>query len=480
MTCGTSLLPPKARLCFVGIEQREGDGSFTEIFSTCVRYPSIRLVIALGATRGWVLFNVDIKGAYLNAKMDTELYMREPPGYETEGGGQCLLLKRALYGAKQSGHLWRKELDGWLRRYGFEPTIHDDCVYVLRDAQSGISMMIGVWVDDIVGAAADDEVHRRFVADLSRAYQVDDRGLLQWALGMRVDYDRQARRVTLSGAGRIRELGELYGTDLRTSRKVSTPADAAILDLADGEPLTREGAERAQRLIGALIYIATTTRPDVAHAVYRCAVYMSKPNRRVWSAALRVLVYLLHTAEAGITYDGMIPGRQGLSAQSEGPAPAGEREILQALSDANWEVARSITGYYLSLAGAAFAWAGKRQPSTALSSTEAETFAASAAAAEVLWARGLMGELGAPQLEPTTLWVDNKGAVAIANDRASVGRSRHIARRANFLLEAAASGAIRLRWVDTNAMVADILTKPLDARRFATLRDTMMGQRGQQ
>ena len=58
----------------------------------------------LGATRGWVLFNVDIKGAYLNAKMDTQLYMREPPGYETEGGNQCLLLKRALYGAKQSGH----------------------------------------------------------------------------------------------------------------------------------------------------------------------------------------------------------------------------------------------------------------------------------------------------------------------------------------------------------------------------------------
>ena len=82
------------------------------------------------------------------------------------------------------------------------------------------------------------------------------------------------------------------------------------------------------------------------------------------------------------------------SAQSEGPAPAGEREIMQALSDANWEVARSITGYYLSLAGAAFAWAGKRQPSTALSSTEAETFAASAAAAEVLWARGVVSRHG--------------------------------------------------------------------------------------
>ena len=76
-------------------------------------------------------------------------------------------------------------------------------------------------------------------------------------------------------------------------------------------------------------------------------------------------------------------------------------------------------------------------------------YAASAAAAEVLWARGLMGELGAPQLEPTTLWVDNKGAVAIANDRASVGRSRHIARRAHFLLEAARPACFRMEQVVT-------------------------------
>ena len=63
----------------------------------------------------------------------------------------------------------------------------------------------------------------------------------------------------------------------------------------------------------------------------------------------------------------------------------------------------------------------------------------------------------------TTLWVDNKGAVTIANGRASVGRSRHIARRAHFLLEAAASGALRMQWLSTDAMVADIFTKPLES-----------------
>ena len=66
------------------------------------------------------------------------------------------------------------------------------------------------------------------------------------------------------------------------------------------------------------------------------------------------------------------------------------------------------------------------------------------------------------------------------SERSCIGGEEPVARRAHFLLEAAASGAIRLQWLSTSAMVADILTKPLDARRFATLRDTMMGQRGRQ
>ena len=82
---------------------------------------------------------------------------------------------------------------------------------------------------------------------------------------------------------------------------------------------------------------------------------------------------------------------------------------------------------------------------TALSSTEAETYAAAAATAEVVWARGLLSELGFAQRGPTTLWVRNTGAVAVASDAASIGRSRHFARRANFLQDMHESGEIEPR-----------------------------------
>ena len=338
--------------------------------------------------------------------------------------------------------------------------------------------MAGIWVDDVIAAAESDEVRQKFIAALREKFTVDDRGELEWALGMKVQYDRPRRRVTLSSEARILALAEQHGVETKAMRKYATPADVTILEMNGGDELNREGVERAQRLIGALIYISTTCRPDIAHAVYRCATYMSKPNSKVWSAALRILGYLLNTAQRGITYDGRsVPG-DDLSALHApfGPTGADARAKghLHLVSDANWEVARSISGYAIMYAGAALTWSCKRQPATALSSTEAETYSASAAAAELLWERELMAELGETPPGPSTLWVDNAGAVAVAQDVQSVGRSRHIARRANFLHDAAEQGAVRVKWLSTEVMAADVLTKPLDAKKFMKFSNYLM------
>ena len=78
---------------------------------------------------------------------------------------------------------------------------------------------------------------------------------------------------------------------------------------------------------------------------------------------------------------------------------------------------------------------------------------------------------------PTTLWVDNTGAVAVASDAASIGRSRHIARRANFLQDMHESGEIEPRHLPGEDTCADALTKPLDKKRFVRLREYLMNSR---
>ena len=87
--------------------------------------------------------------------------------------------------------------------------------------------------------------------------------------------------------------------------------------------------------------------------------------------------------------------------------------------------------------------------------------AASAAACEILYIRGLLAEMGAPQTEPTILYVDNSGAVALSKDLKSCQRSRHIERRYLKIRELVAQGHIKVVYKPTADNHADVLTKSL-------------------
>ena len=235
------------------------------------------------------------------------------------------------------------------------------------------------------------------------------------------------------------------------------------------------------------MWISSTCRLDTAQAVYRAARHMAKPTRAVMGAAQRVLLYLLRTASMGLTFGGagtdavLQAMHKSVSSQRmDGSGGAGRSEVqlrqgLQAMSDASWEALEAgVTGHVGMFNGGALSWTSKKQPSVSLSSAEAETFAAASAAADVLWIRGLLSELGVPQDSATNLWIDNEGAVAVAGDARSLGRSKHIARRSQFLIEAQGRRQIRCRHISGEVQAADLLTKPLERKRFMSLRRYLM------
>ena len=92
---------------------------------------------------------------------------------------------------------------------------------------------------------------------------------------------------------------------------------------------------------------------------------------------------------------------------------------------------------------------------------------ASLAAAEIVNVRGLLREMGCDVSEPTVLYVDNLGAVALSKDQRSCQRSRHIERRYLRIREWVADGEIEVRYINSRDNCADALTKPLDAPTFA-------------
>ena len=144
--------------------------------------------------------------------------------------------------------------------------------------------------------------------------------------------------------------------------------------------------------------------------------------------------------------------------------------------DASWEVGHSVSGMALIVAGAAAQWVSRKQAITSMSSMDAETYAAAAAAADMIHLRGLLQELGVPCMEvPTPMWSDNSGTVNVANDSGSVGRSRHLAMRAKFLQDCKELGITRVGYIATNDNPADLLTKPLDRAKFQKHRAYLMG-----
>jgi hypothetical protein len=115
------------------------------------------------------------------------------------------------------------------------------------------------------------------------------------------------------------------------------------------------------------------------------------------------------------------------------------------------------------LAGRAISWSSKKQPSVALSSTEAEYIAGMHAAKEAIWLKQLVSEIWKDQItnSPTTIYIDNQSAIAIAKNPEFHDRTKHIEVRHHFLRQQVDSNAIVLKYLPTDKQVADVLTKGL-------------------
>ncbi|XP_037951342.1 secreted RxLR effector protein 161-like [Teleopsis dalmanni] len=134
-----------------------------------------------------------------------------------------------------------------------------------------------------------------------------------------------------------------------------------------------------QSLIGALMYLAVTTRPDIAFAVNFLSQFNSNYNVEHWKAAKRILRYLKGTSNYGLLYEK-------------------DNEELYGLVDADWGAdlndRRSYSGYAFIISGAAICWEARKQRTVALSSTESEYMAISEATKEVLYLKAILDDVG--------------------------------------------------------------------------------------
>jgi KUP system potassium uptake protein len=124
------------------------------------------------------------------------------------------------------------------------------------------------------------------------------------------------------------------------------------------------------------------------------------------------------------------------------------------------------------LNGGAISWSSKRQPTVAVSTTEAEYMAAAHAVKEALWLRKLLSDF---QLDQGTMTIkaDNQSAIKVMKNPVLSSRSKHIDIIYNFARERVARREVKFEYVRTEHMLADALTKVVPKIKLEYCREGM-------
>jgi len=435
----------KARLVGRGFTQRYGI-DYDETYAPVGRMTSMRIFFVMAAVKNLVVWQMDAETAFLNPEMDRLLYISFPEGWaKQDPKATGLVVRKGLYGFKQSARLWWLDVVSKLQVLGFTHSDADWGIFV-RVESDGSRTIVFVYVDDFLIAAKSQAVVNTVREGLKAAYKMSDIGPVSSVLGIKVD--KVDRGFALSQGHYIDTVLERF--DMSDCRPEPTPIAVGTKLVAEGVKLGPDDARQYQALIGCLMWIALSTRPDISFAVSALSRFNGSPTEMHFKVAKRVLRYLSATRDLVLL---LVPSKNGDAPQ------------LDFSSDADWagniDDRNSQSGYVGKLHGAVVTWGSLRQQCVSLSSVESEYVALAEAAKDAIWLRTaiLAYEQTSPDTVDIVLKGDNQGALALAQNPGWHRRTKHIDIRYHFIRWQVEDGAIKLKYVGTSDQVADIFTK---------------------
>ncbi|GJU93658.1 retrovirus-related pol polyprotein from transposon TNT 1-94 [Tanacetum coccineum] len=185
----------KARLVAQGYNQQEGI-NYDETYAPVARLESIR-----------ILFQMDVKSAFLNGFINEEVYVAQPPGFiDFEKPDHVYKLKKALYGLKQAPKAWYDRLKAFLIKHEYKMGMVDNILFTKYKSSNLI--IVQIYVDDIIFGSTYQDMCDEFAKIMHDEFEMSMMGELNFFLGLQI---KQMEDVTAAQVWDQQVVSELQG-----------------------------------------------------------------------------------------------------------------------------------------------------------------------------------------------------------------------------------------------------------------------------
>ena len=231
------------------------------------------------------LDQLDVKNAFLHGRLQEEILMIQPEGYmDPERPEHVCLLKKSLYGLKQSPRQWYLRFDEFITTNGFKRCSFDCCVYY-KLLKTHIYMYLLLYVDDMLIACKLRDEIEALKELLSSEFDTKDLGHARKILGMDIRRNMKEGTMFHSQENYVKKIVKTFG--MSVCKSVMTPL-ASHFKLSNLQ-CAKTDEERHEmvkfpyaNVVGCMMYAMVLTRPNISYALSIVSRYMATPGKEHW------------------------------------------------------------------------------------------------------------------------------------------------------------------------------------------------------
>ena len=429
-----------------------------------------------------VVFDINTAYLWAPAPLHERIPLRYPVGlrrYHPQTGEELMgVLKKMIYGCPQSAFRWAEFRQKWMERHfkhtlkwGYHQARQDPCLTILTSPK-GVQSYVVSHVDDIELAGADLK-ELKFIEEQYRQEFEITSGNPRFMLGIQREMEEvkpNVPSINLTQPDFLEETYKLYQDKMKKTVPTTPMPVGEFLYMGQDAASDQEHkyylAQGFQNIAGACLWGARNCFPECMYGTAQVCRLMSKPNKRAWDCACRILSYMYHKRKEGIRY------------RADGC------NYLQCYYDSSHKAdptdGKAQYGWVITLMNGPIEWNSKKHNHVGISSSHNEYMALSHATKAVMWMRQLLQEMKLGEYIPdaTPMMGDNDQATLLSQQEMVTNGNKFYLLDYHYSREAVKEGHTSTRRVDTKSNYSDMFTKAVPAIDLTRLGEVVKGNAG--